>query len=219
ESLKLIQDTQKNIDAVIERLTKDGKIFALDNDYVSKNHCGELINSLIENVKVYQSQYKSEAGMPIESLNVSRSLLNLAVSSSLLVMDSGKVRTPDFVPENDEVFNANKRHVKDICQSHKWQLITLDELKKEAGFSQEVFNKVIQAMRNSGELTLIPEGFVLISELEGEMRGILKSLGEKVTLAQVRDATGSTRKFILPILEYFDSKGYTRRAGDYRVVL
>ncbi len=74
-------------------------------------------------------------------------------------------------------------------------------------------------MRNSGELTLIPEGFVLISELEGEMRGILKSLGEKVTLAQVRDATGSTRKFILPILEYFDSKGYTRRAGDYRVVL
>ncbi len=50
ESLKLIQDTQKNIDAVIERLTKDGKIFALDNDYVSKNYCGELINSLIENV-------------------------------------------------------------------------------------------------------------------------------------------------------------------------
>lgn len=219
ESLKLIQDTQKNIDAVIERLTKDGKIFALDNDYVSKNHCDELIHSLVESVKVYQSQYSSEAGMPVESLNVPRSLLNLAVSSNLLVIENGKVHTPDFVPEDDEVFNANKQTVKDICQSHKWQLITLDELKKEAGLPEKVFNKVIQAMRNAGELALIPEGFVLISELETEMRSLLKSLGEKVTLAQVRDATGSTRKFILPILEYFDSKGYTKRAGDFRVVL
>lgn len=51
------------------------------------------------------------------------------------------------------------------------------------------------------------------------MRNILHSLGSQVTLAQVRDATGSTRKFILPILEYFDAKKYTRRTGDYRVVL
>ena len=74
-------------------------------------------------------------------------------------------------------------------------------------------------MKNSNELALIPEGYILISRLEDEMRNILRSLGNQVTLAQVRDATGSTRKFILPILEYFDSKGYTRRAGDYRVVL
>ena len=74
-------------------------------------------------------------------------------------------------------------------------------------------------MKNSGELALIPEGYILISELETEMRNILKTLGKQITLAQVRDATGSSRKFILPILEYFDSKGYTRRADDFRVVL
>ena len=74
-------------------------------------------------------------------------------------------------------------------------------------------------MRNNGSLSLIPEGYVLIRELEDEMRNILRGLGSQVTLAQVREATGSTRKYILPILEYFDSKGYTRRAGDYRVVL
>ncbi len=219
ESLQLIQDTQKNIDAIIERLTNAGKIFALDNDYVSRKHCDELVNALTETVRDYQTHYSSEAGMPVESLNTSRSLLNLAVSSGLLVMESNKVHTPDFVPENDEAFNAGKQHIKDICMSHKWQLITLDELKREAALPEKVFSKVIQGMRNAGELALIPEGFVLLSELEGEMLEILKGLGEKVTLAQVRDATGSTRKFILPILEYFDSKGYTRRAGDYRVVL
>ena len=59
---------------------------------------------------------------------------------------------------------------------------------------------------------------MLIKELEDEIRELLRGLGSQVTLAQVRDSTGSTRKFILPILEYFDSKGYTRRAGDVRVV-
>ena len=219
ESLQLIQDTQKNIDAIIERLMNSGKIFALDNDYVSKNYCDELMNNLTKTVKDYQAHYSSESGMPIESINVSRSLLNLALSSGLLVMENSKIRTPDFVPENDEAFNANKQHVRNICMSHKWQLITLDELKNEAGLPDKVFSKVIQAMKNAGELAVIPESFVLIHELEDEMRNILRGLGEKVTLAQVRDATGSTRKFILPILEYFDGKGYTRRVGDYRAVL
>lgn len=103
--------------------------------------------------------------------------------------------------------------------THKWQLITLNELKDEANLPEKEFSKIIQAMRNSGELALIPEGFILTRELEDEMRNILRSIGSQVTLAQVRDATGSTRKFILPILEYFDAKKYTRRTGDYRVVL
>ena len=45
-----------------------------------------------------------------------------------------------------------------------------------------------------------------------------RGIGGNVTLAAVRDATNSSRKFILPVLEYFDSKGYTRRVGDVRVV-
>ena len=219
EALQLIQDTQRNIDAIIERLTNAGKIFALDNNYISKKHCDELLNILNETVRNYQTHYPSEAGMPVESLNTPRSLLNLAVNSGLLVMEGNKVHTPDFVPENDEAFNTAKQNIKDICMSQKWQLITINELKKVAALPEKVFSKVIQGMRNAGELALIPEGFVLLSELEREMLEILKSLGEKITLAQVRDATGSTRKFILPILEYFDSKGYTRRAGDYRAVL
>ena len=134
-------------------------------------------------------------------------------------MDGNKLHTPDFVPENDEAFSANVDAVRNICLSRKWQLPTLDELRKELSLPEKVFTKLIQAMRNNSSLALIPEGYILLHELEDEMRNILRNLGSQVTLAQVRDATGSTRKYILPILEYFDSKGYTRRAGDYRVVL
>ena len=167
----------------------------------------------------YQKTYASEAGIPIETLKASRALTDIAVKEGLLVLEGNKLRTPDFVPQNDELFAKNKQAVKDLCLARKWQLLTLDELKKDSGLDPKTFANVLQALRNAGELALIPEGFVLVRELEGEMRTLLRSLGSQVTLGQVRDATGSTRKYILPILEYFDSKGYTRRAGDYRAVL
>ena len=33
-----------------------------------------------------------------------------------------------------------------------------------------------------------------------------------------RDVTGSSRKFIVPLLEYFDSQGVTKRDGDVRTL-
>ena len=215
----LIQDTPENITAITQKLLSQGKIIELDSAYISSKHCDELLSQLTESVREYQKAYPSESGVPAETLKVSRALMDIAVKRGLLILEGGKLHTPDFVPQNDEVFARNMQAVKNLCMSRKWQLMTLDELKAESGIDPKIFPKVIQALRNSGELALIPEGFVLVSELEEEMRTLLRSIGGQVTLAEVRDAAGSTRKFILPILEYFDSKGYTRRAGDYRAVL
>ncbi|MHB8924444.1 MAG: SelB domain-containing protein [Coriobacteriia bacterium] len=33
-----------------------------------------------------------------------------------------------------------------------------------------------------------------------------------------RDITGSSRKYIVPLLEYFDSQGVTKRDGDERTI-
>ncbi|MGH8986919.1 MAG: SelB C-terminal domain-containing protein, partial [Acidimicrobiia bacterium] len=38
-----------------------------------------------------------------------------------------------------------------------------------------------------------------------------------VTVADVRDLLGSSRKFVLPILNRLDAEGVTRRRGDERV--
>ncbi len=219
DAVLLIQDVQYNADSIAKNLISKKKIIELDNNYVSQNHCNNLLNGLIKFVKDYQSKYKSEAGMPIENANISRSLINIAIQKKILILENNKLHTPDFVQENDEIFNAQKTKVNDICKKNKWQLLTIDELKKMLNIPEKSFIKLIQAMKNAGELALIPGNYVLISAIENEMRDILRKLGSQVTLAQVRDATGSTRKFILPILEYFDSKGYTRRAGDVRVVL
>ena len=219
QSVQMIQDTPENVEKLAEKLIDSGQIIELDNNYLSLKYCSELLDSLVKVVKDYHKQFTSESGIPLESLNFPRALINLAINKNLIIQENNKLRLPDFVPENDETFTRNKELIKKICMAHKWQLITLDELKREIKLPDKSFTKLIQAMRNTGEIALIPEGYILIADLERELREIIKTFGEKFTLAQVRDSTGSTRKFILPILEYFDSKGFTRRAGDYRVLL
>lgn len=53
-------------------------------------------------------------------------------------------------------------------------------------------------------------------------RRILQELNdahpEGFAASHARDALGTTRKYAVPILEYFDAVGFTRRVGDFRVV-
>jgi selenocysteine-specific elongation factor len=41
--------------------------------------------------------------------------------------------------------------------------------------------------------------------------------GPGLTVAEIRDALGTTRKFAVPMCEYLDRAGVTKRVGDVRV--
>jgi selenocysteine-specific elongation factor len=47
--------------------------------------------------------------------------------------------------------------------------------------------------------------------------GLLAGSPEGFTVAQFRDATGASRKFVLPLVAELDARGITRRRGDLRI--
>jgi len=56
--------------------------------------------------------------------------------------------------------------------------------------------------------------------VEAAARAVARLLADRpegVTVAGVRDALGTTRKFVLPLLAVLDARGVTRRRGDVRV--
>ncbi len=38
------------------------------------------------------------------------------------------------------------------------------------------------------------------------------------TVSEIREAIGSTRKYVVPFMEYLDRQGFTQRAGDQRTL-
>jgi selenocysteine-specific elongation factor len=56
-----------------------------------------------------------------------------------------------------------------------------------------------------------------VDEAARRVAGLLATTPDGVTVAQVRDALGTTRKHALPLLAHLDATGVTRRRGDVRV--
>jgi selenocysteine-specific elongation factor len=54
-----------------------------------------------------------------------------------------------------------------------------------------------------------------IEQLKARLRQFLTDKGE-ITAASFRDLIGSSRKYTIPLLEYFDRDGLTIRIGDIR---
>ena len=54
-----------------------------------------------------------------------------------------------------------------------------------------------------------------VDKLKIKLVEFLKSHGE-VTTPQFKEMTGVSRKFVIPLIEYFDAKQVTLRVGDSR---
>lgn len=72
-----------------------------------------------------------------------------------------------------------------------------------------------------GELVVIAPDLYLQVEVEKQLRTKVAELIARVgpvSVAQVREALESSRKFVVPFVEYLDRVGFTKRQGDQRVL-
>ena len=60
-------------------------------------------------------------------------------------------------------------------------------------------------------------GPLAVAEAARRLAAALAARPEGITVAQVRDALGTTRKHALPLLAHLDATGVTRRRGDLRI--
>jgi selenocysteine-specific elongation factor len=58
---------------------------------------------------------------------------------------------------------------------------------------------------------------IAVESAAATIASLLASSPGGVTVSQVRDALGTSRKFLLPLLAHLDSAGVTRRRGDLRI--
>ena len=77
-------------------------------------------------------------------------------------------------------------------------------------------------MRTVGDLVRLDDGLLfapqVLADVESKMVSFLKVRGE-MGVGDFRDLVGTTRKYAVPLLNYFDGLGVTERQGDVRVLL
>lgn len=56
-----------------------------------------------------------------------------------------------------------------------------------------------------------------MAQIHARVEGFLRA-NKQMTMAQFRDLIGTSRKYAVPLLEWFDARGITVRSGDYRML-
>jgi selenocysteine-specific elongation factor len=91
-----------------------------------------------------------------------------------------------------------------------------EELARIAGGAEE-----FRALMQSGELIRLSDEVVFTRQaFERARQMIIKTLQEEgeITVARARDVLGSTRKYLLPLLNRLDEEKVTIRRGEVRVL-
>ena len=82
-------------------------------------------------------------------------------------------------------------------------------------------NELLSALIDQGKVVKVNESVVFAASAYRKMLDQIKShLGgeESITVAEVRTMFNSSRKYVLPLMEYLDQQRITRRVGDERVL-
>jgi len=84
-----------------------------------------------------------------------------------------------------------------------------------------VGTEVLASLIEQGRLVKLGDNVLFLREIyEEALARLLAYLREhgKITAAEARDVLGTTRKYILPLLEHMDERRLTRRVGDERTL-
>jgi selenocysteine-specific elongation factor len=95
----------------------------------------------------------------------------------------------------------------------------LKEIERHLGVSRSRLNEVIRLLERDGSIARVATDLYFLSSCVDKVRSVLYTfLSEKgeITAAAFRDLLGSSRKYTIALLEYFDREGTTIRVGDIR---
>lgn len=170
-------------------------------------------------LQAYHNQYPLRRGAPPQELRsrlgVSQPVYLRAATrlsdEGAVADDNGLVRTPDHRVE------LSDRQQSEIAE----YLATLAGEPWSPPTDRPVDPELLAHLQERGDVVKVNETVVFTSAAYEDMAGRivdhLKANGT-VTVADARTIFGTSRKYVLPLLEYLDQQRITRRVGDDRVL-
>lgn len=146
-------------------------------------------------------------------------ILDLAVRKRELEVAGSLVRRPAWKPALDDVTGDIGARLTQRLTSARWEVPTVTELEREHPGSP-VLALLMHLAREGGVQQVDQERFATTAALEdfrATLEAALRELGS-ATPSQLKERFGLTRKYLIPLLEWTDRRGITRRSGDTRTL-
>ena len=197
--------------------------------YSTESKWRRLKDQLVKTLQDFHATHPLLPGMDMEELRgklifelspkIFRVVVDLLGEEKLIAKEENLLRLASHRVQLGSQEKALMDKVKRILGEQPLAPPDLKEIEKQAAVPRTRLNEVIRLLEREGSVVRVTTDMYFLATSIGQLRAALtKYLGEKgeLTAAAFRDLIGSSRKYTIPLLEYFDRDGLTIRIGDVR---
>ncbi|MGB2984602.1 MAG: selenocysteine-specific translation elongation factor [Phycisphaerae bacterium] len=158
----------------------------------------------------------------VTNRTLARPLLDFLVQRKTLKLLGKFACLPAFAPSLSGADERLMAAMVEEIRTGGFQPPSLDGLSIASQADRKRWERLATLAVALGDLVQVAPKVYLHAEVKELLRAKIATLIRQeggVTVAQVREALDSSRKYVVPFLEYLDRIGFTRRSGDQRVLV
>lgn len=218
---------KEQFDQQIQKLLKDKTAFRVsDSIVIHSDYLTHLKDTAVRLLSAYHQENPLRDGMKkdefrskflhFDDIAVIDKITDSLVNRKFLKYVNGCVALADFEVQKDD------------------NLEEIEAAFREGGFSPESpdqiatrfpkvknYRQVVESLINTGRLVRVEDKILLHVDYYEKALSMAKehiAQNGQITLAEMRDLMGASRKFAVAVLEYWDRRNITKKVGDARVL-
>jgi len=231
--LKRVAMPPDEIQSILRRKIEEKGLVLIDPDrlkVMDVSHYQNLKEMVLTQLSEFHTRFHMKSGLSKEELRTKlpsevdlrlfQILINEMIRSGMIILEKDKLRLPQHqVSSSDERGLAKK--VEEAILKGNLQPPSPKELADDWSEEEKAIQAIFDHLVHEGILVKIKSGIYFhhthFEKLREELIRYLKA-NKEITTPQFKEMTGASRKYVIPLIEYFDQVKLTLRLGDKRVL-
>jgi selenocysteine-specific elongation factor len=228
------------LDAALAGAPGRGAVVEAEGVLAGREVFERLLRAAVEEVEAHHAREPLSRGLARETLRervfaraapeLFRAALQRAEAEGELVAERELVRSRGHSLELSPADAALRERLEQIYGEAALEAPTLEEAFARAAAAatdkrREHLRKILQLLIDAGALVRVREDLFFHRDALDRLVAALREYAARhgperlIDVAAFKELSGVSRKYAIPLLEYFDRERVTRRAGDKRVIL
>lgn len=228
ELCRLLGKSPQALGDVFETLTSEGAVLGFAGRWMTRpgfeagraklmHALAELHDASPATALQPKDKVVALAGLPWSGKPLDRILATLAQAGDIIVEGTG-IRVASFRLRLSEKQRTFLDRVKAALEDAGSNVPAPQEIARSLNVPPQAVEEILRLGVEAREIVRLEEGiFYTEKQIEG-FKKLLQAFGGPFPASRFRDEIGSSRKYVIPLLEHLDATGFTLRQGDNRVV-
>jgi selenocysteine-specific elongation factor len=227
ELIKLTGIEEPIFEKVLRELMDKNAVFYLNGYYTAELTLKNIEMDLIQKLTAFHEEYSLRQGIPkaevVQSLKdklhpkVISGFIDKLIRLSRLETTDQFVHLPAFTPHFPKKWEKRMSQAVIILEEKGLEATELISIYDEQQLPENLYSDFkYYLIKEDKALVLFDDVLISIAAFDSAVDQLKRQTGQSFSVQEAKSVLNTSRKFLIPILECMDSKGYTLRDANLR---